>query len=213
MNQIRHFPSLVLLAAVALFAGSEAGAQAQRSGGGEAAKFMQQYQQMAAEKTALQSQLEQMKKDLDAKKAELDSVKKELSLAKAHGGESAAVLAQAASVKESAAREVEQSKQRMNELVGKYRELAANLKVVESDRTGLRKDLAERSAAYDQCALKNAQLYDISSDVLNRFEHVGPFTKATAAEPFTRLTRTRIENLVDEYRARADELRVKKPAP
>jgi hypothetical protein len=35
------------------------------------------------------------------------------------------------------------------------------------------------------------------------------FTKAAAVEPFTRITRTRIDNLVDEYRARAEELRAK----
>ncbi len=58
------------------------------------------------------------------------------------------------------------------------------------------------------------QLYEITNDVLDRYEHVGLFTKATAAEPFTRITRTRIENLVDEYRARALENRTqKKHAP
>ena len=54
-----------------------ASAQVQRSGGGEAQKIMQQYQQVAAEKTALQAQLVQMKKDLDAAKGELESTKKE----------------------------------------------------------------------------------------------------------------------------------------
>jgi hypothetical protein len=38
---------------------------------------------------------------------------------------------------------------------------------------------------------------------------VGLFTKVSAGEPFTRITRTRIDNLVDETRARALELRAK----
>ena len=61
--------------------------------------------------------------------------------------------------------------------------------------------------------LDNLQLYEISNEVLNRYEHVGLFTKVSATEPFTRITRTRIENLVDEYRARAQELRSKKRTP
>jgi hypothetical protein len=48
---------------------------------------------------------------------------------------------------------------------------------------------------------------------LKRYEHVGMFTKVSAAEPFTRITRTRLENLVDEYRIKAQDLRVKSRTP
>jgi chromosome segregation ATPase len=188
-------------------------AQVQRSGGGEVQKFMQQYQQVSAEKTALQAQLAQMKKDLDAAHAELAAVKKERDAAKAHVGVSPVAIAQANSAKEAADRNLEQSKQRMTELVGRFRETATNLKDAEADRAKLRKDLAERNSAFDACALNNMQLYEVNRDILDRYEHVGLFTKVSADEPFTKITRTRIENLVDEYRARAQELRVKKAAP
>ena len=101
----------------------------------------------------------------------------------------------------------------MNELVGKFRETATNLKEVEADRGKLHKELDERNAAFDRCAENNVQLYDISKEVLDRYEHVGLFTKVSAGEPFTRITRTRIENLVEEYRARALENRVQKTKP
>jgi chromosome segregation ATPase len=188
-------------------------AQTQRSGGGEAQKFMQQYQQLAAEKTALQAQLAQMKKDLDAAHAELAAVKKERDEAKAHTGVSPTAVAQAIGAKESAERNLEQSKQRMNELVARFRETATNLNDVEADRGTLRRELAERNSAFDHCAEDNLQLFELSSDILKRYEHVGLFTKASAAEPFTRITRTRLDNLVDEYRIRAQELRVKPRTP
>jgi chromosome segregation ATPase len=188
-------------------------AQTQRSGG-EAQKFMQQYQQVAAEKTALQAQVAQMQKDLDAAKAELSVVKQERDTArKARAGDSAAAIAQVTSAKEAADRALDQSKQRMTDLVGKFREIATNLKEVEADRTKLRDDLAKRSSALDACVVNNAQLGDLNLEILDRYEHVGLFTKVSAAEPFTRIARTRIENLTDEYRARAQELRVKKTAP
>jgi predicted nucleic acid-binding Zn-ribbon protein len=188
-------------------------AQTQRSGG-EAQKFMQQYQQVAAEKTALQAQVAQLQKDLDAAKAELSAAKQERDAAKkARAGDSSAAIAQVTSAKEAADRALDQSKQRMTDLVGKFREIATNLKEVEADRTKLRDDLAKRSSALDACVVNNAQLGDLNLEILDRYEHVGLFTKASAAEPFTRITRTRIENLTDEYRARAQELRVKKTAP
>jgi chromosome segregation ATPase len=188
-------------------------AQTQRSGGGEAQKFMQQYQQLAAEKTALQAQVAQMKKDLDAAHTELAAVKKERDVAKAHTGVSPTAVAQAIGAKETALRNLDQSKQRMSELVVRFREMATNLKDVEADRSTLRRELGERNSAFDKCAEDNLQLFELSSDILKRYEHVGMFTKVSAAEPFTRITRTRLENLVDEYRIKAQDLRVKPRTP
>jgi chromosome segregation ATPase len=204
-----------LLACTLLAAGlftAQLQAQVERSGG-EAQKFMQQYQQVAAEKTALQAQLAQAKKDLDAANAELAAVKKERDAAKAHVGISPAALAQATTAKETAEKSLEKSKQQTAELIVKFREMAANLRDVETARAQLSKDLTDRNGALDKCALDNMQLYELTGDVLDRYEHVGIFTKVSADEPFTRITRTRLENLVDEYRERALQLRVKKPAP
>ena len=202
--------ALMLLAAAPL--ADLAYAQTQRSGG-EAQKFMQQYQQIAAEKTALQTQLVQMKKDLDTAKADLAAMKKERDAFKSHVGVAPAVVAQVTASKEAAERSLEQSKQRTNELVARFRDMAANLRDVEADRAKLRVDLQKRDAAYDQCALRNAELYQINGEILDRYEHVGLFTKVSSVEPFTRVTRTRIENLADEYRERAQQLRERKGPP
>ena len=190
-------------------------AQVERSGGGASQKIMQQYQQLAAEKTALQGQVEQLKKDLDASKAELSNAKKERDALKLRAGGSAAALAQIAqfkSAKESSDRALEQNKQRMTDLIAQFRSTATNLKEIEAERSKLRGDVAQRNQAFDACAQNNLGLYEISRDVLDRYEHTGLFTRVSASEPFTKITRTRIENLVDEYRARAEELRVQKRA-
>ncbi len=205
----------------ACVAAPAAQAQIERSGGGGASqKIMQQYQQLAAEKTALQTQVEQLKKDLDAAHTELAATKKERDALKAHSGGSAAAMAQAQSAisqarsaKEASDRALDQSKQRMAELVAKFRDLAQNLKDAESDRTTLRADLAKRNQAFDTCAEDNVGLYDITRDVLYRYEHTGLFTRASASEPFTQITRTRIENFVDAYRARAAELQIERRKP
>jgi chromosome segregation ATPase len=200
-----------LAAALTLLA--PAHAQTQRSGGGETQKIMQQYQQVAAEKTALQTQLAQLKRDLDAANTELAAVKKERDAAKAHAGVPAATVVAANGARDAAERNLEQSKQRMNELVGRFRETAGNLKEAEADRAKLRQDVADRDKVIDTCVAHNMELYGMNREILDRYEHVGLFTKAGASEPFTRITRTRLENIADEYRQRADELKVKKPAP
>jgi chromosome segregation ATPase len=208
----KHLEVLILAAAAASATAPGAVlAQTQRSGG-EAQKFMQQYQQIAGEKAALQAQVEKLKKDLDAANAGLAAMTKERDALKAHAGGSAAALAQLTASKNTAETGLETYKQRMNELVGHYRETAGSLKEAEADRTKLRQDLAERDKTIDTCVAHNMELYDMNREILDRYEHVGLFTKASASEPFTRITRTRLENIADEYRQRAEELKVKKPA-
>src|ERR1700730_17134308 len=171
---------LVIASSIVGFQGP-AGAQVQRSGG-ESQKFMQQYQQIAADKSALQAQLAQVQKDLDAAKGELAAVKKDRDLLKARpAGVPASAAAQLTAAKDAAERSLEQSKQRMTELAGRFREMATNLKETESERAKLRSDLDQRSAAFDKCAEDNLGLYAINGEILDRYEHVGLFTKVGAA--------------------------------
>ena len=195
---------------IAILALSSAGAQTQRSGGGETQKIMQQYQQVAAEKTALQAQQAQAKKDLEAAQVEIAALKKERDALKSRSTVSAAQSAQLAQLavgKESTEKSLEQLKQRTAELVARFREMATNLKEVEADRARLQGDLKERSTAFDKCADDNLGLFEVNTQILDRYEHVGVFTKVGTADPFTKIARTRIENLVDEYRERALQLR------
>jgi hypothetical protein len=61
----------------------------------------------------------------------------------------------------------------------------------------------------DVCSQRNNDLYKVNTEVLDRYEHEGAFGHMARAEPFTRLKRTQIENLVDEYRQRAEELELR----
>ncbi|MGA2399415.1 MAG: hypothetical protein ABSG30_15305 [Steroidobacteraceae bacterium] len=186
-------------------------------GGGESQRIMQQYQQVAAEKAALQGQLAQMKKDLDGTKSELAEVTKERDALKGReAGSSAAAarqVAEANASKEAAEKSLEVNKQRTAELVDRFKETIGTLSGVESDRDRLRKDFDELHIKYDKCAENNEQLYQIDNSVLDRYEHLGFFTKAGAVEPFTRITHTRIDNLIVETHERAEELRLKKAVP
>ena len=210
----QHAPGrcMGLLPLMALWVTVPVHAQTARSGG-EAQKFMQQYQQVAAEKTALQAQVTQLKKDAADAQTQLAAVKKERDTLQVRVGGSAAAVSQLNASKQATEKNLDQYKQRLGELVAKFRDMAGNLKDVEAERTQLRKTLDERSTAYDTCAANNLELYEINGQVLDRLNRVGLFTKVSAEEPFTRITRTRLDNLVVETRERALELRLKKAAP
>jgi chromosome segregation ATPase len=207
---LSHSLRISIVLPMAILTMLSAHAQTQRSGSSETQKFMQQYQQLAAEKTALQAQQAQTKKDLDTAQADLAAMKKERDALKSRAGGSAAQFAQLAAGKEAAEKSLEQLKQRTTELVTRFREMALNLKEVEADRGKLQNDLKERSIAFDKCAQDNLGLFEVNSEILDRYEHVGVFTRIGTADPFTKIARTRIENLVDEYRTRALELRAAK---
>lgn len=46
---------------------------------------------------------------------------------------------------------------------------------------------------------KNAKMFETASEVLSRYEKFGLGTAITAREPFTGITRARLQSLVDEY--------------
>jgi len=205
--------SLLLASFAAILAAGDLSAQAQRSGGASASpQIMQQYQQLSAERVALQTENARLKKDAEDLQRELKAVKKERDDFKTRSGHSSTELEQARARAEASEQAADKSRKSLDELVARFRETATTLKAVELERSQLQERLAAAGRAYDTCATRNAALYDVSAEVLDRWEHEGAFDRAARAEPFLRLKRTEIENLADEYRDRARQLKMK-PAP
>ena len=205
---------LVALAAVcsALFS-TNASAQVQRSGGNNGAanaQLMMQYQQASTERAQLQADNTKLKKELDDVKKQLDAATKLAAASKASVGRDAGQLAAAQAANERSSKEVADTKAKMQELIGKFRETITQMRGVESVRAHLEQELTQSKAAFDQCAERNYSLYQVDNEVLDRYAHQGAFSYMERAEPFTRIKRTQIDNLVLEYKERAEELRVKK---
>jgi len=200
----------MLLALLALAAAGRGIAQVERSGGGANAQLAAQYQQAIAERTQLQAENDKLKKDLDEAKKQLHAATTQLTGARAGVSSTQTQLAAALASSQGSAQALEQSKARMQELVDRFRDTATSLRSVEAERTQLQQQLAQGKTDLDRCADSNYKLYELDREVLDRYEHQGPFSYLARAEPFTRLKRTQIENFVDEYRARAEQLRVQK---
>jgi chromosome segregation ATPase len=195
------------IATLQLCAGA-AYAQVARSGGGANAQLAQQYQQAVSDRDRLQADNDGLKKQLQDAKAQLDSSARQLATLKSSAGATASQLAAAQAYRQSSTQTITQYNNRLQDLISHYRDVVASLRTVEAQRTQLQQQIAQNKSALDRCAQINDQLYQVDEDVLARYEHQGFLSYMGRAEPFTRLKRTQIENLVDGYRQRAAELRV-----
>ena len=184
-------------------------AQVQRSGNADA-RVAQQLQQLSSEKAALQAENNTLKQELEQVKAQLQkssSASKELEnrnrVLQASAGRGSASSQQTEE-------QLERSRAQLQELVTKFRETAQTLRDVETERTAAKTQLAAKERDYKVCVDRNAGLYEINDEVLDRMEDRGFWSQLTEREPFTRIKRTQLENLIDDYRYRVEELRLQK---
>jgi chromosome segregation ATPase len=180
-------------------------AQQARSGGGGNAQLIQQLQQLASERTSLQAENARMKKELADLAAERDSLQAAgpKLLERARAAETA--LQRSTTEAGSTESELNTMNSRMQELVTKFRETAQTLQDVETERTSFKQSLGERAQELQVCTDKNTALYALNAEILTKLESQGFWSKVSQAEPFTRLKRTQLENLVDDYKYRANE--------
>jgi septal ring factor EnvC (AmiA/AmiB activator) len=196
---------LVVLGILAL----PAEAQTQRApppGGGGNPQAALQLQQATAENTRL-------KKELEDAKAKLATVTKEASGSKEGTAALRSALAAAQAATKASDQAHDQTRARLQELLDRFRQTTGNLAGVETERGQLRQDLGAMTARFDTCAQRNVDLYDAFNEALAKAEGRGFFSALGRSEPFTKIERVRLENAIDEYRVRAQELRVSREPP
>jgi hypothetical protein len=102
-----------------------------------------------------------------------------------------------------------QLKAKTQELITKFRETVQALRDVETGSLAAKQSLATRDHELKVCIDRNLALYDLNQEVLTRLEKQGVFSRVAQAEPFTRIKRAQLENLIDDYKARAEDQRPK----
>lgn len=197
----------VFLAVTLALTASSASSQTERSGNADA-RVMQQLQQLSNERAALQAENAQMKQELERLKQDL--VKASSGRAalenRARAAEANASRGQATS--QQTEEQLERSRGQLQELVTKFRETTQTLRDVETDRDTIKGQLSQRERDFKTCVDRNVGLYTLNSEVLGWVENRGVWSALTEREPFTRLKRVQLENLIDDYEYRADELRL-----
>lgn len=198
-----------LLLAITSCATTPLYAQAVRSGG-DNARALQQMQQLASERTALQADNAKLKDEVADLKKKLDKANSDSAAAAARTKNLQQESAQGLESKKQMTESLEKSRGQMQELLTHFRETAQNLKTVEAERNELKGQLDARNREYATCVDHNVGLYEINRETLDRLGKHGFWSKVGDAEPFTQLSRARLENLIDAYRYRIDELQVER---
>jgi chromosome segregation ATPase len=204
--RIENLLAQAFVASMLVVAASAAYGQVTRQSSGGSAGA-QQLQQLAAERTALQAENAKLKQELAALKSSSSAGDQKKSNLDSRAARAEAATARALAEKTAADRSAADARARTDELVVKFRELAQTLRGAETEKAAAtaRADAANRDL--DRCAQQNVELATIALDVLQRYENVGLGQVLARSEPFAQLTRTRVENLVDEYRIRVQELK------
>lgn len=192
---------LLLLPVAAAFA------QTERSGNADA-RVMQQLQQLTSERASLQAENAKLKQDLEKARKELEQA---TTGRKALEGRAKALEASATrdgQHSKEANEQLERTRTQLQELIAKFRETAQTLRDTETDRAQARNQLAAREREFKTCVDRNAALYNLNAEVLERMDGRGFWSSVAEREPFTRLKRVELENLIEDYKYRADELRL-----
>jgi len=181
-------------------------AQVARSGGSANSQLLQQMQQLASERTTLQVENERLKTELAELKKDRDALKSAQAVVDRRIKESVAALEHSNVQREATDQELTQNRAKMQELIGKFRESLAKMREIETDDAAQKQALAARDHELSVCVDHNAALYHLNDEILTRMEkRQGFFSCMAGDEPFTKIKRVRLENLADDYRARASQ--------
>jgi chromosome segregation ATPase len=207
MIQLRVYISTVLILPIALGFMSAALAQTSRPSSGANAQLMQQMQQLASERTSLQAENAKLKKELDDLRKDRDALKNSQQTLDRRAKSNEISLKESVVQRASADKELAQMKDRQQQLSAKFKETVGNLRQVESEHTAAQQTLATRDRELKVCVDRNLALYKLNAEVLTRLEHHSVWARAVQTEPFTKIKRVQLENMVDEYKSRAEDQR------
>lgn len=184
-------------------------AQTARSGGAANPLLLQQMQQLASERTSLQAENAKMKQELEATRKERDTLKSGQQALTQRSRATAAALQQANTQHAQATEQIAQNKAEMQALIVKFRDTIQQLKGIEAQSSSAKQTIAVTERQLNVCMDHDLALYNLDVEIMSRADHESGFTHLVRMEPITQIGRARLENRVDDYKARANDLRVK----
>lgn len=181
--------ALSLLAAVGMADADEAGAQKAMA----KAQFM--LRQATAEKTTLQQQVSDLQK-------QVDTLTKQLADAKASAGARSDSLSKQLAMAETRARDTQEK------LGGDLRASQQAIRVAEQEQSTLEQKLREQTDNFTLCHSNNRKLYDINRELLEKYNDKSAMDALLQREPFTGAAAVQIENLIQDYQYKIDDLKL-----
>ena len=157
------------------------------------------------ESRRMQAQLSAAQKEKAALAAQVDDLKKQIGDL---GSKSAALEKKSGG-----------QRKQFTELTEKYQETDKNLQLMTQQYSDTSKALQQLQKEKEQeqkrlsgdiqvCEKKNAQLYQISVELMDKYQSKGVFTSLLQAEPFTQLEKVKMQNLLQEYHDKAEAAKI-----
>jgi len=74
-----------------------------------------------------------------------------------------------------------------------------------------REIIGRQAQSIQACDEKNAKLYQLSSELMTRYQRKGVWASLLQQEPFTGIREVEVQTLLQEYQDKADALKIEKP--
>jgi chromosome segregation ATPase len=195
--------AVVLFLSAQMLSAAESRAPSANNNAANNAALMQaqrQVQEATAEREKLVQQVAELEKKLKASEAGRDKAEKQL-----HAKESS--LDKFKDSNSGMADMLKTMKTRMEELIGKYREVTQQLKDTEQGKAEAESTLAQKDAELKRHVENNLKLYAVSLDVLEKYEDKGVWDALFQQEPVTQIKRAEIESIAEDYRIELEKLK------
>jgi chromosome segregation ATPase len=144
--------------------------------------------QLEQEKKTLTAKVETLTKQAAADKEKLDSL-----TAKASDQE----------------KELLQTKESLGKWKAAYEQIAAGAQKSEAERSKLAQESIALKRKLEDLERKNLALFKVGNEILTRYEKFGLGEALAAREPFTGVTRAKLESLVQDYHDKLADQRIK----
>jgi chromosome segregation ATPase len=217
---------VLAFALVAVTASWHAGAQQDDRRAREAARRMQQMQQQLTQEKA---QLEQDKAKLEKENAngekQIKQLQAKLKRTEAGTKQSEADVKQKAAEADRLKAELEamslkfvEQREKSDKLADSYKASVETIKTRDAEKVALntrtleqREIIGRQAQLIQACEEKNAALYQLGTDLLQRYRNKSVMDALKQAEPFTQLEKVRMENLLQEYSEKLDARKIDRP--
>jgi chromosome segregation ATPase len=159
------------------------------------AKAQYMLRQISSEKTQLEAELAKVKKEKEQLQKDLDNAKKDHKKTATAISNQQQQLASASNERNNLMESIEKEKEKIDMLTS------------ESGR--LLEKLDAQTSNFQTCYINNKKLYEINQEILGQYQDKGFWDALSQKEPLTSLGKVKVENLIQDYQYKMDDLEIK----
>ena len=175
--------------------------------GAAAAKAQYMMRQIAAERDSLKTKNAHLETEKEKLEKEIASLKAKVKSSGKQNTHKSKIIDGYKEHNEALKERIVQQRERMEEIVEKFKATVVNLRQVEAAKTKLTGQVKNLDREVRSCAKNNVMLFEAGLEALDQYKNKGVWDSLSQSEPVTGLKEVEIQNLVQEYRHRMKQER------